>query len=519
MLLSVRRDELDQPPLMQLERRDTIPDSQREGTMSTSRSRHGSLVAAAVALAAVFISGCSDDPETIYVETPIFDDPPAESQGFLGFDEADENLTVCGNCHVGQQSDWETTRHADAWETLAGSGHSQALCENCHSTGPLGNPTEGAVGYAGVMDTRYHDVQCESCHGPGLTHVTNPDASQPLASIAVAYDTLSSMGTNCAECHSGTHHPFVEEWSRSKHATPVEEVITRADPTPCLSCHTGQGALRAWGVQASYVESNAAPADHSGITCGVCHDPHGSPYEAQLRFSISVPDAEQNLCMKCHNRRSEPDVAAVALRGPHAPEGPLLLGTAGWWPPNFEPEIDRIVTTHGSGANPRLCATCHVNSYQVTDEATGDFVFSATGHLFEAIPCVDGAGVPVSGGDCELEERSFDGCTSAGCHGSEEAARSAFVVATARIEELVEEVDCLIEQLEIVDPDEFNTSDGLFTLAEGAWFNARLGELPGSPIHNPFMTEQLLTASIAAFEDQYGVSCPSSKVSLTRILQ
>jgi predicted CXXCH cytochrome family protein len=476
------------------------------------------VAAAAFALAAVFISGCGDD-ETVFIEKPIFEDPPTAAQGFLGYDEASEKLTVCGNCHVGQQGEWEGTRHADAWATLAGSGHSQSFCENCHATGPLGNPTTGSVGYAAVQDARYHDVQCESCHGPGLTHVTNPDASQPLASIAVAYDTLAATGTNCAECHSGTHHPFVEEWSRSKHAVPVEEVIERADPTACISCHTGQGALRAWGVQAEYIEANAAPIDHEGITCGVCHDPHGSPYEAQLRFPISVPSAEQNLCMKCHNRRSEPEVTASAIRGPHAPEGPLLLGEAGWWPPNFEPEIDRIISTHGSGANPGLCTTCHVNAFTVDDEATGEFVFSATGHLFEAIPCVDDAGVPVGGGECDLTDRSFVGCTTSGCHGSEDAARSAYITATNRIEELVAEVDCLIEQLEMIDPDEFNTSDGRFTLAEGAWFNARLGELPGTPIHNPFMAEQLLTASIEAFEDEYGVACPSSKVSLARILQ
>jgi predicted CXXCH cytochrome family protein len=488
--------------------------------MSNSRSRHGRWVAAAVALAAIFVSGCGDDETTVFVEKPIFEDPPDAAQGFLGFDESEENLTTCGNCHVGQQSDWEETRHANAWQTLDESGHSQGFCENCHTTGPLGNPTDGPVGYAGTLDARYHDVQCESCHGPGLNHVTNPDASQPLASIAVAYDTLTSMGTNCAECHSGTHHPFVEDWSQSKHAVPNEEVISRSDPSSCISCHTGQGALRAWGVQAAYLESDAAPADHSGITCGVCHDPHGSPFEAQLRYSISVPDEQQNLCMKCHNRRSQPDVEAASLRGPHAPEGPLLLGTAGWWPPGFEPEIDRIVGTHGTGANPRLCATCHVNSYEVTDEVTGDFVFNATGHLFEAIPCVDGSGVPISGAECELEERAFTSCTTAGCHGSEEAARSAYITAKDRIDELVDEVDCLIEQLEMDDPDEFNTSDGVFTLAEGAWFNARLcGDFPGSPIHNPFMTEQLLTASIEAFKDEYGVTCPLSKVSLTRILQ
>jgi len=41
-------------------------------------------------------------------------------------------------------------------------------------------------------------VQCESCHGPGLPHVQNPDASQPLASILAAQDAAAG----CGECHA-----------------------------------------------------------------------------------------------------------------------------------------------------------------------------------------------------------------------------------------------------------------------------------------------------------------------------
>ncbi len=39
----------------------------------------------------------------------------------------------------------------------------------------------------------------------------------------------------------------------------------------------------------------------------------------------------------------------------------MLLGQAGWWPPGIEVDGD-IVATHGTERNPRLCATCHVNS-------------------------------------------------------------------------------------------------------------------------------------------------------------
>jgi len=455
-------------------------------------------------LLAVALGACTDE-ETVYVDRPLYDDPPAEAQGFLGLDDQETRLTVCGNCHVGQQGKWEETAHSDAWATLQASGHSQAYCEGCHTTGPNGNPTTGAVGYAGIADDRYHNVQCESCHGPGLEHVTNPDAVQPQGSIAILDETGQPTKT-CAECHSGVHTPFAQEWATSRHAT-VNTSAKNNTSTSCLNCHSGQGALAAWGVTDNYIEKTAARADHVGITCAVCHDPHAKENEAQLRFPINVPDEDLNLCMKCHNRRSNPEVGSAAVRGPHAPEGPLLLGTAGWWPPGFEPEVDRIVATHGTTGNPSLCATCHVASFEVTDPATGDFVFKATGHLFKAVPCLDENGVPLPEDECDVEERTFESCSTSGCHGTPESARSAFLTANSRIENLVEEVDRL---LTLVPTGEFNLTDSRFTVADGAWFNARLGEKKGSPTHNPFLTEQLLVASIDAIEAAYNVTAAPS---------
>ena len=467
-----------------------------------NRPRFDSLVVCATLLA-VLASGCTDE-ETVYVERPLFDDPPEAAQGFLGLDDQETGLTVCGNCHVGQEGKWEGTDHAHAWTTLQESGHSQALCENCHSVGPNGNPTTGLVGYAGAPDSRYHNVQCESCHGPGLEHVNNPDATQPIASIAILQGDQPVL--TCAECHSGEHHPFATEWADSRHATMNNSARTNTSTT-CLGCHSGQGVLAAWGFDSEYVEKDAPRADHVGIVCVVCHDPHERNNPAQLRFPIDVPDENVNLCMKCHNRRSTPEVTAAALRGPHAPEGPLLLGTAGWWPPGFEPEIDRIVATHGTTGNPRLCATCHVAEYDVTDDETGDFVFHATGHLFKAAPCVDEQGLPLSEECDDIDMRTFEGCAISGCHGTAESAKSAFVTANDRMANLVEEVRRL---LTLVPSSEFNLTDGVFTVADGAWFNAELADHKGSPTHNPFLTEQLLVASIEALEAEYGVSASPS---------
>ncbi|MDX1395731.1 MAG: cytochrome c3 family protein [Gemmatimonadota bacterium] len=439
----------------------------------------------------LLVAACTD---TEYVDRPPYEDPPPEASGYLGYGNATDdggNVPVCGNCHADKQIDWRTTAHGDAWATLEASGHSQVFCEGCHTVSELGNAATSPVGWTATADVRYHDVQCESCHGPGEAHVASPGTSQPLASIAVGPD----LDNGCGECHSGSHHPFVDEWAQSRHGFAGNESIRGRDG--CNDCHEGRRALEVFGEYSTYVEQDIPELQPIG--CSICHDPHGSPNGAQMRFAIDVPNVEQNLCMKCHHKRAVPEIDNS--RGPHSPQGPLVLGEdVGWIPPNFD--TGTLVGTHGSEQNQRLCATCHVNSYEITDSETGEFVFNATGHLFQAIPCVDGQGLPTTD-DCAIEQRTFASCTASGCHGSEDAARSAYTVASLRVQTLV---DDLFAQLAQVPASEFDTEDNVLTVAEGSRFNAQLGDIDSSATHNPFMTEALLLGSMQAVEDEYGVS-------------
>ena len=468
----------------------------------------------AIAFFLFFVSGC-DIREVVQVERPFFEEPPQEALGFLGYDDEEQKLTVCGNCHVGQQSAWAGTGHADAWDGLQASGHAQAFCENCHTVSANGNPATENAGWTTTQDTRYHDVQCESCHGIGEVHVSNPDVdgSHPIASLAVGDLSDVSNATGCADCHQGAHHPFAEEWAQSGHARIVSFAAARED---CAGCHRGQGVLEAWGVTNTYIEEDSD--EHLAITCGVCHDPHGGPNEAQLRRPINTTSVEQHLCAGCHNRRTVPDPNSSHGLSPHAPETALLAGDAGWFPPDAEIDQGQILPTHGSASNAKLCATCHVNSFTVTDEATGDFVFSATGHLFNAIPCLDDRGIPTQG-ECGITtaERSFAGCTEAGCHSSQDNAALALSGASTRIEQNATE---LLALLEAVDPGleeaggEIDASDPTFTVAEGAFFNYNLAtfgnDTRGAATHNPYLTEALLIASIQAVMDTYEIISTTS---------
>jgi len=484
------------------------------------------------------------DTEVVFrdreVPRELFIPPDDEAMGFIGYFEVEEKLTTCGQCHVGTQASWETTAHADAWNGLQDSGHAQDFCEGCHTVSELGNTATDAGGFNSAPNARYHDVQCESCHGPGLNHVQNPDAGQPLANIAIGLD----LTFGCGECHQGNHHGFVNDWLQSNHAEPwgeffpggVDAGAAAALRPECQSCHLGQGALKAWGVEGSYIEADAAAdtEDRLPIACAVCHDPHGSGNEAQLRFPINVASAEEHLCARCHNRRTSPDPESSHGLEPHAPETGLLQGDVGWFPPNLVVDRGDIIATHGSEANPGLCATCHVNRFDVTDAETGDFVFSSTGHNFRPVPCLDADGVP-TGGDCQLTQaaRSFVACADAGCHGTEQAAFSALFSATGAIMNRAETLHDLLLQVDpnLTDPGgEIDPEDPTFTVAEGAFFNLATAEFPegprddprmvyaGSAAHNPFLMEELLLASIAAVEDEYGVMASRSLVR-TRLLR
>ena len=507
------------------------------------RALRWSHAGAAVAMA-LLVSSCVKD-KIVYRDAPRFQQPPTAAVGFLGYNDQANKKTTCGNCHVGHQTLWQETKHARAWADLQASGHSQAVCEACHTTSDKGNSAD-AGGYTNVKDTRYYDVQCESCHGPGLTHVTNPDvvANQPLASLKV--DT--TLQSSCAECHNGIHTPFVEEWKQSNHATMELSWShgTKNNPA-CQGCHTGQGALKAWGVQANYREKDFAHGDTLQIVCGVCHDPHSNrasagtdpqrPTGGQLRYDVGSRDETQNLCIKCHQRRANPDMTAQN-RGPHSPEGPTLLGHAGWFPPNTTFLSDTIVATHGSERNPRLCATCHVAPLTVTDKVTGAFSFQSYGHLFLATPCLDQTtGQPIPG-DCVDAQRTFQACTGSGCHGTEQAARSALSTAELRISNLLV---TLQRQLRAVPCTEYVSTDTKYTTAEGSRFNYLLAAEggtstdPGTPscanralpapvanagpvVHNPFLVEALLLSSINQMTKDYGVTV-SAGLNLQRELK
>jgi len=462
-----------------------------------------------------------------------FDEPSlslADSAGgLLGYLTESSKRSPCGNCHGEFQAKWVASGHAGAWATLQASSDASESCEGCHSLTELGNVLVEPAGHNVVPDTKYTDVQCESCHGPDREHPAHPFATQPLASILAGSD----LTNGCGECHAWSRSPALLEWSESRHASPSSYAAGRDG---CAQCHEGKEALSVkFGSTANYLEKT----DTDGlapITCAVCHDPHGSDNDAQLRASIRT-GSEDNLCVRCHNRIAVPP----SSHGPHAAQGPLVLGLeVGWIPPNFDTSLPTVATHGSDGVNERLCVTCHVVAF---DDETNDV--HSTGHTFRAAACLDELGLPTDG-PCDNSERDFRACVGSGCHATEADALDRYEWLGTRLNNLldaiwfdtdadgridVSDAGLLPRVVALGDTTELDLSDETVTVAEGVLWNAQLahtsdrpwfgdGEVfgatfsahrsSGNGVHNGFYLRRLLTASIEALVDEYDLTAVSA---------
>jgi hypothetical protein len=209
----------------------------------------------------------------------------------------------------------------------------------------------------------------------------------------------------------------------------------------------------------------------------------------------------------------------------------MLLGDAGYHPAGFDPDVQAVASTHGSERNPRLCAGCHVNSFDVNDPNTGNLIFHSVGHLFLPIPCLDPQGIPTNDRTCayDTSARTWQACTNSGCHADASAAAAAFASSRQLLDQLTKQIwddkngnDTLeaaptdggyLSDFTNVPATEYVSGDNHITPAEGALFNVRMlrpgprelgGGVDGSSgVHNPFLARALLSADIDELRAAY----------------
>jgi len=229
--------------------------------------------------------------------------------GYLG-------VARCAACHTVERENWAHTAHAKVFGS---------------------NPR-----------TELARRGCEACHGPGAKHVM--DATDPSAIIAFTRrrnTPVETQNAQCLQCHTGRERIY---WQGSVHQT---------NRLGCSDCHNPMANFSASGLLArgtvnetcftchqqqrtEFRKRSHMPLLEGRMSCGDCHNPHGSVTRALLKA-----DSVNQLCYTCHAEKRGPFIWE------HAPVRRNCL---------------ECHLPHGSShesllevARPFLCQQCHAN--------------------------------------------------------------------------------------------------------------------------------------------------------------
>ena len=206
----------------------------------------------------------------------------------------------------------------------------QAMCAACHVTGyeryvdeETGqalvrgvNDPNGAFNIDDDPEMDEVNVGCETCHGPGSTHVDTANLGDHLPSAMVNPNYLSVERETavCGRCHDrragpggptmGYTQPINENSELmppglSRHTMITEYSVTRG-PKPGRHIWVDDiHSSRPHQQYADYMKSGMYRNDRRMVGCSDCHNVHGGT--GFRRSLISDPDdSESPLCQSCH---------------------------------------------------------------------------------------------------------------------------------------------------------------------------------------------------------------------------
>ena len=189
--------------------------------------------------------------------------PATPQKGYIGAE-------ACATCHEGYEASIKATKHGQAKDPR----------------------------------TPWAAQGCESCHGPGEAHASDPEKVKPLQ-----FDKISAKAVTdtCTTCHNRGTHAL---WKGSQH---------EARNVSCVSCHSvhqpksANAQLRAVNQQQQCMSCHrdkVAKLDRSGhmpvregkMECSSCHNPHGSTNVRLLKAGNTINES----CATCHTEKRGP---------------------------------------------------------------------------------------------------------------------------------------------------------------------------------------------------------------------
>lgn len=292
----------------------------------------------------------------------------------------------CAVCHPVRAGAAAATSHGTTLERRAAELFATPGCLSCHVLGsdanrpiPVPGGFDDAAAQAGFDPQTYvftdyatfaadyptvadrGAVQCESCHGPGSLHMSDPRRT-----------SVSTDARLCGACHN-VFAPRFKQWQLSVHAAPPPAGTN--DNPACARCHTARGFARS----VAGLAPRELGAEEPGVTCAACHDPHSAAYLSEVRLFGNVTLGDGSIfeagraaaCATCHQGEVS-DAAAYATMGEPFPcaiqadmvaghgavEYGRMFGSSFHGHPGFKPR--NLTGDPDDPLFPESCVTCHM---------------------------------------------------------------------------------------------------------------------------------------------------------------
>lgn len=151
-------------------------------------------------------------------------------------------------------------------------------------------------------------LQCESCHGPGRAHATEPKVGYERAPIISfgrkSWASKDKQNGQCLQCHNDYGR---QNWVGSAHerqdmlCVDCHKLHARQDPILqvtqqsdfCYNCHKKQ--------RAEFARTSVHPVRYEKMECAQCHNPHGAVADAMLKTNT-----KNETCYRCHAEKRGP---------------------------------------------------------------------------------------------------------------------------------------------------------------------------------------------------------------------